>query len=91
MHSVCTRFCNDVDNSTCRAPIFGAGTCRNHLKFLDCFKCDVNGRTLSAGLFPKKSIVVIAAIEADIVENSALARKIDFVTVWPLRNAYARC
>src|SRR5262249_5409637 len=63
----------------------------HHLKFLDRIQGDVNGRTLPALLLAEKSVVVVAAIKADVVEDTALAGEADFVAVRTLYNAYPRC
>ena len=42
-----------------------------------------------AGLLGEKAVVIIAAIQTDVVENAALAVEVDFITVRSLRDADA--
>src|SRR5207245_1619854 len=71
--SVCPRFCNDVDDSAGTAAELRVRPARGNLKFLDSFQRDVNCRALPAHLLAKKTVIVVAAVEADVVEDSALA------------------
>jgi len=53
------------------------------------FERDVNRGALAPHLFPKKTVVVITAVEADVVEDSALAIDVNFIAVGTLANADA--
>src|SRR5260370_35642684 len=44
---------------------------------------------LAAHLLTEKSVVVVAAVKADVVEDAALPVNVDFVAVRALRNAHA--
>jgi hypothetical protein len=57
------------------------------LKFFYRFERDVYGCALAAELLAEEAVVVVAAIESDVIEDSALAREIDLVAVGPLRDA----
>ena len=46
---------------------------RDHLELADRFERDVDGRALAAGLLAEEAVVVVAAVEADVVEDAALA------------------
>ncbi len=80
---------DDVDDTTGAAAELCVGAARGDLKFLDGFQCDVNGRALAAHLLTEESVIVVAAIEADVVEDAALAVDVDFVAVRTLRNTDA--
>ena len=56
----------------------------------DGFESDIDGCTLATDLLAEEPVVVIATIEADVVEDAALAVEVDFVAVGALRNADAR-
>ena len=58
---------------------------RDHLEFLDRFERDVDGGALAAHLLAEEAVVVVAAVEADVVEHAALAGEVDLVAVGPLR------
>ncbi len=64
---------------------------RNHLEFLDRFERDIDRRALAPGLLAEEAVVVVAAVEADVVEDPALTGKRDLVAVRPLDDADARC
>ena len=44
---------------------------------------------MTAELLTEKAVVVIAAVEADVVEDAALAGEIYFVPIWSLNDADA--
>ena len=60
------------------------------MKFLHSIERDIDSGALSANLLAKKAVIVIAAIQADVVVDSALSSEIDFVTIRTLDDAYAR-
>jgi hypothetical protein len=62
-----------------------------NLELLDGIQRDVDGRPLPAHLLAEKAVVVVAAVEADVVEHAPLACKRDFVSVRPLDDAHAGC
>src|SRR5260370_30911881 len=72
-----------------RPPEFGVRAARHHLEFLYRVQGDVDGRALSAHLFAEEAVVVIAAIQADVVEDSALPVEVDFIPVRSLHDPYA--
>jgi hypothetical protein len=82
-------FGDDVDDTASATSEFGVGPARGDLEFLHGFQSDVNGRALAAHLFAKETVVVVPAVEADVVEDAALSVDIDFVAVRTLRNADA--
>ena len=83
------RLGDDVDDAACGPAELRRRTCRNHLEFLDRFQRDVDRRALAAGLFAEEPVVVVAAVEADVVEDPALAGKRDLVAIRPLDDADA--
>src|ERR1700704_3713357 len=74
-----SRLCNDVDNASRCAPEFRVGPACDHLKFLDRVECDVNRSALSAELLAEEAVVVVATIEADVIEYAALTVEINLV------------
>ena len=82
---------DDVDHAARGAAIFGVGAAGDDLKFLYRFESDIGSRALAAGLLAEEAVVVITAVEADVVEYAALPVDIDFVAVGPLGNADAGC
>src|SRR6266850_8102928 len=76
-----SRLGNDVDNATSSAPEFRVGPAGDDLEFLDRVECDVYCSALAAELLAKKAVVVVSAIEADVIEHAALSVEIDFVAV----------
>ncbi len=82
---------NDVDNAAGCPPEFRVGPAGNHLKFLDRVQRDINRSALSAELLAEEAIVVVAAVEADVIEDAPLSVKVDLVSIWPLRDGHTRC
>src|SRR5262249_9548798 len=78
-----------VDKTSGAASELCARTRGNNLEFLDRLHRNIDRRPLTADLFAEKSIVVIAAIEIDIIEYSTLAGEIDLIAVRPLGNGNA--
>src|SRR5882762_9825246 len=72
-----------------RPPEFRVRAARHYLEFLYGIQSDVDGSALSAHLLAEETIVVIAAIQADVVEDSALPVEVDFVPIRSLHDAYA--
>ena len=85
-----SRLGDDVDDAAGRAAELGAGAGGDHLEFLDRFERDVDRRPLPAHLLAEKAVVVVAAVEADVVEHAALSREGDFVAIGTLHDADAR-
>ena len=84
------RLGDHVDDAPGRAAEFGVGAGRHDLKLLHGFERDVDRGALSAHLLTEKAVVVVAAVEADVVEHAALAGEGDFVAVRALDHADAR-
>src|SRR5207248_5167295 len=63
---------------------------RHHLKLLDGLERDVDRGALPAHLLPEEAVVVVAAVEADVVEDAALPGKRNLVAVRALDDADAR-
>lgn len=59
----------------------GACAARNDLELPDRLERDVDRRPLAANLLSEKTVRVIAAIKADVIENASLAREGDFIAV----------
>src|SRR6185437_3554568 len=83
------RLGDDVDDAAGGAAVFGWGAGRHDLELLYRFERDVDGRALPAHLLAEEAVVVVAAIEADVVEHAALAGKVDLVAVGSLADADA--
>ena len=60
------------------------------LELLDRVERDVDGRALAARLLAEEPVVVVAAVEADVVEDAALSGERDLVAVRSLHDADAR-
>jgi len=60
------------------------------LKLLHCFEREIDRRALAAELLAKETVVVVAAVERNVVEDAALSGEIDLVAVWSLRDTDAR-
>ncbi len=80
---------DDVDHASRGAPEFRRGARRNHLELLHRLERDVNRRALAPRLLAEEPVVVVPAVEADVVEHAALSRKRDLVAVRPLDDADA--
>ena len=83
------RLGDDVDDAAGRAAVFGRRAAGDDLELLDGIERDVDRRALSAGLLAEEPVVVVAAVEADVVEDAALAGKRDLVAVGALDDADA--
>src|SRR5580765_3374382 len=78
---VCPRFGDHVDDPSSGSAVLSIRTRGDHLEFLHGIKSDVDRRTLTAGLLAKETVVIVPAVEADVVENATLACEIYFVAV----------
>src|SRR5260370_2208782 len=67
----------------------GVGSAGDDLELPDGLERDVDGGALAARLFAEEPVVVVAAIEADVVEDAALPLDGDLVAVGPLHDADA--
>jgi hypothetical protein len=77
------RLGDDVDDATGSTTALRVRAAGDDLELLDRVERDVDGHPLAADLLAEEAVVVVAAVEADVVENPALARKGDRVTVRP--------
>src|SRR5207342_2109746 len=89
LHLIAARLGDHVHDAAGRTAELGIGAVGDHLELLDGFERDVDGRALSAHLLAKEAVVVISAVETDVVEHAALAREGDLIAVWPLHDADA--
>src|SRR5437660_8532491 len=89
MNGVGAGFRDDVDDASGAAAELRVGAARRDLKLLDGLQRDVNCGTLAAHLLAKESIVVVAAVEADVVEDAPLPVDVYFVAVRTLSDADA--
>src|ERR1700730_13686759 len=90
MHCVGAGLGNHVDDSTGGAAEFRSRSSCHHLKFFHCIERNIDRRALAAQLLAEEAIVVVAAIEAHVVEDAALPGKSDFVSIGALDNTDAR-
>ncbi len=88
-HVVAAGLRDDVDDTTRRAAEFGRRAGRDDLKLLHRVERDVDRGALSARLLAEEPVVVVAAVEADVVEHAALAGKRDLIAIRPLHDAHA--
>jgi hypothetical protein len=80
----------DVDD-TARCPaVLGTRASCDHRNSLTASSERYRSPHADRRLLAEESIVVVTAIEADIVENAALPGEVDLVTVGALRDAHAR-
>src|SRR5437899_12644855 len=89
MDGVCPGLGDDIDDAAGAAAEFGVCTAGGNLEFLYGFERDVNRRALTAHLLAEEAIIVVAAVEADVIEDAALPVNVDFVAVRPLHDAHA--
>src|ERR1043166_915190 len=61
---------------------------RHHLELAHRLQGDVDRRALAAQLLAEEAVVVIAAVQADVVEDPALSGEGDLVTVGALHDAH---
>ncbi len=80
------RLGDDVDDAARRAPELGGRARRDDLKLLDGVERDIYGGALASGLLAEEAVVVVAAVEADVVEDAALPCEVDLVAVRPLHD-----
>ena len=80
---------DDVDDAAGGAAELRVGPAGDDLKFLDGFKGDVNRGSLAAHLLAEETVVIVATVETDVVEDAALAVDVDFVAVRALNDAHA--
>src|SRR5262245_22295923 len=80
---------DDVYDPARCASKLGARAAGDNLEFLDRVQRDVDRCSLASELLAKEAVVVVTAIEANVIENASLAAKVDFVPVRPLRDGHA--
>ena len=85
------RLRDHVDDAAGGAAEFGRRAGRDDLEFLDRVQRDVDRGALPAGLFAEEAVVVVAAVEADVVEDATLSRERDLVAIRSLDDADAGC
>ena len=83
------RLRDDVDDAAGGAAELRVGTARHDLEFLHRLQRDVDRRALAAELLAEESVVVVAAIEADVVVHASLTAERDLVAVRALDDAHA--
>src|SRR4030095_5428951 len=67
-----TRLGDHVDDTTRSAAELGGGAAGDHLKLLYGVERDIDRRTLATDLLTEETVVEVAAIETDVVEDAAL-------------------
>src|SRR5687767_7694060 len=80
---------DDVDDASRCTTVLCVRTGRDHLEFLDGIERDIDRRSLSTCLLTEESVVIIAAVETDVIEYPALAGKVYLVAVRSLRDTNA--
>src|SRR5258708_17772719 len=86
MDVIRSRLGDDVDYSSCRASEFSVSAACHHLELFHRIHCDVDRGALTTFLLSKESVVVVAAVQADIIKDSALTVEVDLVPVRTLGN-----
>ncbi len=89
LHLVRAGLRDHVHDAARRAPVLRVGAGRDDLELLDRLQSDVDRRALAAHLLAEEAIVVIATVEADVVEDAALPGERDLVAVRALDDADA--
>ena len=79
----------DVDDAGGGPAKFRGGAGCYYLELFDRIERNVDGSSLSAQLLAEKSVVVITAVQADVVEDAALSGKRDFISIRTLDDADA--
>jgi hypothetical protein len=77
LERVRSRLRDDVDDAAGRAAEFRGSAAGDDLELLDGIQRDVDRRALTTRLLAEESVVVVAAVEADVVEDAALTGKRD--------------
>src|ERR1700674_4989639 len=77
----------DVDYATRTAAELRVGAAGRDLKLLHGFQGDIDRRALASHLLAEESVIVVASIEADVVEDAALPVDVDLVAVRSLGDA----
>src|SRR6266852_190439 len=90
MQIVCARFGNNVNDAPSRAPELRACSGRDDLKLFDGIKRNVYRCSLAARLFSEESIVVVASVKTDVVEDASLSGEVNLVAIGPLSNTHSR-
>src|SRR5579859_5843814 len=89
MEFVRARLCNHVDHAAAGPPEFSVGTTGDYLELFNCFEGDIDGSSLAARLLAKEAVVIVPAIETDVVEDAALPVEVDLVAIRALNDAGA--
>ena len=87
VHIVCTGFGDHVDHTARSAAELGAGAGSHDLKLPHGFHADIDCGPLASDLLTEESVVVVPAIEGDVVEYPALTSKVDLVAIRTLYDA----
>ena len=66
-----------------------ASSGRYDLEFFHCFERDVDRCSLTTKLLAEEAVVVVATIEAYVVEDAALSGEGDLIAIRSLNNAYS--
>ncbi len=82
-----SRLRDDIDDAPGRAAELRVGAAGHDLEFLHRLQRDVDGGALSAQLLAEEAIVVVAAIEADVVVHASLSAERDLVAIGALHDA----
>ena len=90
VHVVCAGFGDDVDHAAGRAAELRAGAGGHNLELPHGFHADVHGSALASDLLAEESVVVVATIDGDVVEDATLPSKVDLVAVRALNDADSR-
>ena len=90
MDIVGSRFRDDVDNPAGGAAELGSCSRGDYLKFLHCIERNIDRGALAAELLAKETVVVVAAIETDVVKDTALSGEGNLIAVRPLNDADSR-
>src|SRR5437868_1738993 len=89
MEFVRTRLCDHIDHAPAGPPKFGVGAAGHNLELFYRFQGDIDGRALAPRLFAEEAVVIVPAIETDVVENATLSVKVDLVAIRTLHDACA--
>src|SRR5436190_1206687 len=85
-----SRFGYDVHYAASATAKLRGGACGYDLEFLHRVEGDIDGCALSTDLLAEEAVVIVAAIEADVIENPALSGEVDFVAIRTLHDTYSR-
>jgi hypothetical protein len=85
---VCAGLSDDVDHPARRTSELSRSTGSDDLKLLHCIEGDVDRSPLAARLFSEETVVVVAAVQTDVVKDPALPCEVNLIAVRALNDTH---